>query len=165
MSAATARPTTERSPAGRANDDAVDLTHSVADVDRLRLALLRVVRRIRTHSNGSITPSQLAVLATVIRHEHLTVGQIAEFEHVKPPSVSKIVAALEKIGFVERTVDPTDRRCVPIAATPAGAAHLDEVRAAGRTWLAERLGTLDRDDIATIEAAMPALERLLGGTE
>ena len=135
------------------------------DVDRLRLVLLRLARRIRTNSSGRITPSQLAVLATIVRHEQLTIGQIAEYEHVKPPSVSKIVGALELGGLVERRVDPLDRRCAHIAATPGGIAHLDGVRAAGRTWLAAQLATLEDHDLAVVGAALPALEQLLSGPE
>jgi DNA-binding MarR family transcriptional regulator len=142
-----------------------DLDWTVGDIDRLRLVLLRLARRIRTNSSGRITPSQLAVLATVVRHGQLTVGQIAEHEHVKPPSASKIVGALEQGGLVERRTDPDDRRCAHIAATADGLAHLDGVRAAGRTWLSSQLGTLEPDQVAVIEAALPALEQLLGGAE
>ncbi len=144
-------------------DEPIDL-HAVDDIDRLRIVLLRVARQIRTRSNNSITPSQLVVLGTIIRHGQLTVKQIAELEHVKPPSVSKIVAALEKTGYVERSVDPHDRRCSPLTATPAGHVYADEVRAAGRTWLANQVDDLDDVDVAAIEHAMPALERLLGTT-
>jgi DNA-binding MarR family transcriptional regulator len=138
---------------------------SVEDVDRLRLVLLRLARRIRTNSAGSITPSQLAVLATVVHHGRLTVGQIADLEHVKPPSASKIVAALEQGRLVERRTDPDDRRCAHIAATAEGVAYLEGVRAAGRTWLASQLRVLDQDQLAAVESALPALERLLGGSE
>jgi len=131
------------------------------DIDRLRLVLLRLARRIRTNSVEVTTPSQLAVLGTVIRHERLTVGQIAELEHVKPPSVSKIVAALEANGLLERATDANDRRCAFIAPTAAGLAHLDHVRTAGRTWLASTFTELDDDDARAIAAALPALERLL----
>ena len=139
------------------------LNGSTEEVDRLRLVLLRLARRIRTNSSGRITPSQLAVLGTIVRREQLTVGQIAELEHVKPPSVSKIVAALERGGLVERRTDPTDRRCAQIVATHDGISYVEEVRAAGRTWLASQLATLDDADVASIEAALPALDRLLDG--
>ncbi len=145
------------------NDGPADLSNT-PDIDRLRLVLLRVARRIRTNTISSVTPSQLAVLGTLLRHERLTIGQIAEYEHVKPPSASKIVAALERTGLVERTTDPHDRRCSAINVTDAGLAYADEVRAAGRTWLADQLEQLTGDEIAAIEAALPALERLLGGT-
>lgn len=135
------------------------------EIDRLRLVLLRLARKIRTSSVDVLTPSQMAVLGTIIRHGRLTVGQIAEIEHVKPPSVSKIVGALEQTGYIERSIDPDDRRCNPLRPTAAGLAYADEVRAAGRTWLTSRLDELDRTDVETVAAALPALERLLGSTE
>ncbi len=138
---------------------------SGSDVDRLRLVLLRLARRIRTNSAGAITPSQLAVVATIVRNGPLTVGQIAEIEHVRPPSVSKIVAALEREGLVERRDDPEDRRRTPIAVTPAGEDYVAAVRAAGRGWIASRLDELDPDDVELLRRALPALERLLGSAE
>ena len=148
-------------------DDAAgsDPRVSGVDVDRLRLVLLRLARRIRTSSAGSITPSQLAVVATIVRNGPLTVGQIAEREHVRPPSASKIVAALEREGLVERRHDPDDRRRTPIAVTPAGEDYVAAVRAAGRGWIASRLDELDADDVELLGRTLPALERLLGSGE
>jgi len=143
--------------------ESIDLARSVDDVDRLRVVLIRVARRIRSRAQGDISPSQLAVLGTVINHQPLTNGQIAEHEHVRPPTSSKIVDALERAGLVERNADPADRRCVQITATPAGHAYADEVRAAGRTWIAEQIECLDGADVRAIEQALPALERLLAG--
>ena len=138
-------------------------TGDAAEIDRLRVALLRIARRIRNSSEGDITPSQRVVLASIVHHGELTVSQIAELEHVKPPSASKIVSGLEQHGFVERRTDPTDRRCTNITATQAGVDFLEAARAAGRTWLTERLGELDDADVAELERAVPVLERLLGG--
>ena len=138
-------------------------TPTSIDLDRLRLVLLRLARSIRTNSAGEITPSQMAVLATLNRRGPRTIGQIAELEQVKPPSASKIVSALERSGLVERASDPHDRRCNVIGVTSAGVAHIERARAAGRSWLAGRLDDLDEDDIAMLVTALPALERLLGG--
>jgi len=147
--------------------DHVDLSdaaaHDAEGLDRLRLVLLRLSRRIRANSVGELTPSQLAVFASVAKHGPCTIGRIAELEHVQPPSASKIVAALEERGLVDRHAHPDDRRCTLIASTAAGRTYLDQVRAAGRSWLASRLATLDDDDVTTLEGALPALERLLGG--
>ena len=142
---------------------AVDPLGSGHDLDRLRLVLLRLARMIRTNSAGAVTPSQLAVVGTVIRRGPMTIGQIAETEQVRPPSASKIVAALEQQGLVERRTDPDDRRRMLIAATPDGEAYAESVRAAGRGWLASRLRELDHDDVEQLHDALPALERLLGG--
>jgi len=146
---------------GRSTGDALDLAHSAHDVDRLRVVLIRVARRIRSRARGNFSPSQLAVLGTVIEHQPLTNSRLAGLEHVRPPTSSKIVDALERAGLVERSPDPADRRRVQIAVTPAGHAYADEVRTAGRTWLAQQIDRLDAADIESIEAALPALERLL----
>lgn len=140
--------------------EAVDLA-SNDDVDRLRVAVLRLARHIRTRSSGTITPSQLFALGTIIRHERLSIGRIAELEHVKPPAASKIVAVLEAAGLVARSVSPDDRRTTHIVATAAGHDHIEHVRAAGRGWISEHLARLDPADIGAIEHALPALELLL----
>lgn len=147
-------------PATRGDSDDVD-----PDLARLRFVLLRVARSIRTNSLGDVTPSQLAVLATVSRHGPCTVGQIAQRERVRPPSASKIVAALEDRGLVERRADPVDRRCAHIAVTPAGDAYLEGVRAAGATWLAERLADIGPDQRQVVMEAVDALEALLGADQ
>jgi DNA-binding MarR family transcriptional regulator len=140
--------------------DRVDLALA-DDVDRLRVAILRLARRIRNSSSGSITPSQRFALASIVRHGQLTIGQIADLEHIKPPSASKIVSLLEADGLVERTTDPGDRRCTHIRPTPVGRDLLEQARAAGRSWIAEQLVGLADDDIEALERALPALEHLL----
>ncbi len=131
------------------------------DVERLRLVVLRLSRRIRTNSVDELTPSQQAVFASIAKNGPATIGRIAELEHVQPPSASKIVASLETRGLVERRSDPDDRRCSLIATTTEGAAYLDEARAAGRSWLAAQLTELHGTDIGALAAALPALEQLV----
>lgn len=135
------------------------------DVNRLRLVVLRLSRNIRSHSIGDVTPSQVAVLSSLRRHGPSTIGQIAEYEHVRPPSASKIVAALEQRGLVSRTADANDRRCTTITLTPAAEQYIADVRAAATSWLADQVGVLDADDVERVRAALPGLERLLRGTE
>ena len=136
---------------------------SVDEVNRLRLVLLRIARNIRTHSIGDVTQSQVAVLATLSRHGDSTIGQIAEHEHVQPPSASRIVSNLERKGLVVRRADGPDRRRVLIGLSPQGEAYLAEVRRAGTSWLGSRLAELDDDELDRLGAALPVLERLLAG--
>ena len=140
---------------------AADVVGSADDLDRLRVAFLRLSRRIRANSVGGLTPSQFAMFVSVVKYGPCTISHLAELEHVKAPSASKIVAALEGLGLVERQDDPDDRRCSVIVATRGGHDYFDEVRAAGRSWLASRVSMLEADDVALIDAALPALERLL----
>ncbi|MGA9278521.1 MarR family winged helix-turn-helix transcriptional regulator [Ilumatobacter sp.] len=130
-------------------------------VNRLRLVLLRTARNIRTHSIGDVTQSQVAVLATLSRHGDSTIGQIAEHEHVQPPSASRIVSNLERQGLVVRRADGVDRRRALIGLSPTGEAYLAEVRRAGTSWLGSRLAQLEDEELRDLGAALPALERLL----
>ncbi|WP_158412451.1 MarR family winged helix-turn-helix transcriptional regulator [Ilumatobacter nonamiensis] len=136
---------------------------STDEINRLRLVLLRTARNIRTHSLGDVTQSQAAVLATLWRHGESTIGQIAEHEHVQPPSASRIVSRLEQLGLVVRRTDGGDRRRAVIALNAAGEEYLTEVRRAGTSWLGERLADLDEDELDRLGAALPVLERLLAG--
>ena len=144
-------PVTTRSPDALTTDQ----------VERLRLVVLRLSRRIRTNSVDELTPSQQAVFASIAKNGPVTIGRIAELEHVQPPSASKIVASLEARSLVERRSDPDDRRCSLIAITDTGTIYLEGARAAGRSWLAAQLIDLDGTDVGALAAALPALEQLV----
>lgn len=132
-------------------------------VTHLRLAVMRLARRLRQHSDPAITPSQLSTLSTIERHGPLTLRGVAELENVQPPSVSRIVGALEGEGLVERAAHETDRRSALVQVTPAGKAALEAIRSDREAWLRERIADLSQPDRKRLEAALPALERLVGG--
>lgn len=140
-------------------------TFTEAEVGQLRITLLRIVRTIRSQYRGDVTPSQLAVLSSLLRHGACTVGEIAAHEHVQPPSASRIVAVLEQRGLVSRAVDPDDRRCARVQLSPEGQAYVDELRTSSTSWLAERIDTLDPTEAAALKAALPALEHLLHSSD
>jgi DNA-binding MarR family transcriptional regulator len=136
-------------------------TLSLDETARLRLVVLRLARVIRQRATSSVTPSQLAVLVTVDRHGPLTLGEIATRENMRPPSASRIVAALEVQGLVTRQADPTDRRVSLIDVSRAGRDFVAEHREWGHSWIAGRVAELDADEVDRIRAALPALEQLL----
>ena len=134
------------------------------DISRLRLALLRVTRRLRQNASG-MTQSQLSALASVQRDGPLTIGALAAIENVQPPSISRIVGTLEGEGWVARIAEPTDRRVALVEITPEGDRRLASLRADRDAWLARRLEALEPDDVAAILGAVDALERLFGSEE
>jgi DNA-binding MarR family transcriptional regulator len=131
------------------------------DITRLRFVLLRLSRRLRQESTAGITPSQLSALSIIGGMGPLTIGELAEVEQVQPPTMSRIVAALEIDGWVERIADRTDRRVSFVQVSPKGREELERVRTERNELLAARLHNLDPDEAATIVAALPALEHLL----
>ena len=149
------------SPPERSTDGHADPVLTDDQVGRLRLVLLRLARQIRSHSRGDVTPSQLAMLATLARHGPCTIGQIAEHEHVRVPSASKIAESVVAKGLADRHVDPDDRRRVVLALSPGGERLLADLRRAGIGWLAPRLGQLTAAERVLIGEAIPVLEHLL----
>ncbi|WP_208029543.1 MarR family winged helix-turn-helix transcriptional regulator [Rhabdothermincola sediminis] len=131
------------------------------DVSRLRMILLRLARRLRQQVNSGITPSQLSALVTIAKRGPLTLGELAAIENVQPPTISRIVGALEGEGWVERTSNERDRRISLVRATPAARRELEQIREERNTWLANRLATLSTGDRNHLLAALPALEQLL----
>ena len=75
---------------------------------RLRLAILRLSRRLRQQVAGGVTSSQVSALATVERLGTPTLGELAASEQVQPPSMTKIVVGLERPGWwrARRTTRP-----------------------------------------------------------
>src|SRR6202035_2257845 len=69
---------------------------------RLRLAILRLSRRLRQQVAGGVTSSQVSALATVERLGTPTLGELATSEQVQPTSMTKIVVGLEAAGLVTR---------------------------------------------------------------
>ncbi len=134
----------------------LELAHSV------RMAITRLSRRLRNQrSDMSLTASQLSALAALDQHGPLTPGALAEHERVQPPSMTRVLAALEEKGLVASTAHPTDRRQKVVVVTPAAHAMLVADRRAREEWLAQRMRELSAAEVAALRAATPVLEKLM----
>ncbi len=128
----------------------------------LRLSVMRLSRRMRQERSSSLSPTQIAALATLERHGPMTLGEIAAHERVQPPSMTRVITYLADAGLAARSAHPTDGRQVIAEITAAGRALLESDRRRRDEWLAERLTQLSDDDIAALGRAAPILERLAG---
>ena len=139
---------------------------TVADTalaSELRMSVMRLARRLRAERvDTSVSITQLAALATLDRHGPLTPGELSTHERVQPPSMTRIVAALEAAGLVTRTDHPTDGRQVLLAPSVNGKSLLRAERRRRDAWLARRLRELDPEDLAVLRRAAVVLERLAG---
>ncbi|MCA1782469.1 MAG: MarR family winged helix-turn-helix transcriptional regulator [Dermatophilaceae bacterium] len=125
----------------------------------LRLACLRIARRNRFESVVAVAPHQFAALSR-IGCGPATVGELAEWERVSAPAMSRTVSALADAGWIDRSGDPADGRRVILTITDAGRQLLAETRRARDEWMTVRLGRLSPDEIERLEAALPLLERI-----
>jgi DNA-binding MarR family transcriptional regulator len=127
---------------------------------QLRLAVLRLSRRLRQEATGEITPSQLSALTAVVKRGELSLGELAAIERVAPPSMTRIAGRLEDSGLLERRVYASDRRVARVAATPAGEELVADVRSRRDAFLAARLRSFTAEERAILAKATPLLERL-----
>jgi DNA-binding MarR family transcriptional regulator len=131
----------------------------------LRISVSRLARRLRAERlakglEPGLSDTQLAALAALERHEEMTPGELADHEKVQPPSMTRVIAALEERGLVTRGPHATDRRQVVLRVTEPGRAVVQQSRQLREAWLAQRLRELTPEDRATLRAAAPILEKL-----
>jgi DNA-binding MarR family transcriptional regulator len=127
---------------------------------RLRLSTTRLARRLRQEAGAGLTPSQLSALASVVYRGPMTLGSLADYERVAPPSITKIVNNLETQGLVVRTGDADDRRITWVTASEAGEELVAESRQRKTAWLASRIELLDADQRRRLADALDVLDAL-----
>ena len=130
---------------------------------RLRLAVVRLNRRLRAQrTNSSVTLTQVSALSALRKCGPLTPGELAAKEGVQPPSMTRVIAALEDHGFVSRRPHPTDGRQAIVELTEQGTAYLRAEVSAREAWLDSRLAELDDDDRELLARAAEIIDRMAG---
>ena len=137
-------------------------TQPTALASSLRVSISRLNRRLRTEraEYAEVSLGALAVLARLHRDGPSTAGALAAEERVRPPSMTRIVDALEREGLVARTPHPDDRRQVRVTITERGSDVLQADRRRREAWLARALTELTPAERSVLAEAAPLLERL-----
>jgi DNA-binding MarR family transcriptional regulator len=130
----------------------------------LRLAVMRFSRRLRNQRvDTSVTLTHLAALSTLQRNGPMSPGELAAHERVQPPSMTRVVVALEGMGLVTRTPHPTDGRQVIIGLTAAAEDLLSAEARAREAWLSSRLQELTAEERLVLREAAEIMEKLASG--
>ncbi|MGE9807818.1 MarR family winged helix-turn-helix transcriptional regulator [Janibacter sp. G1551] len=125
----------------------------------VRLACMRISRRVRFESSSEIAPHRFGVLAKIEDGLH-TATALAESERVSAPSMSRTIKALAEDGLVTRTPDPDDGRNVILELTPEGAAMLRRVRRRRDAWMTTRVAALSAEEQHVLRRAADILARV-----
>jgi len=132
-----------------------------------RLASLSTVLQrhlARADAGTGLTRARLSALALLVLGGPRTLGELAAAEHVRPPTMTRLVQAMEADGLVVRRPNPGDRRSVVIEATPDGVAQLAAGRARQVAPLAGSLADLGPAERGRLEDAADLLGRVLRQT-
>jgi len=96
--------------------------------DRLHSAAIHLLRRLRVRDRESgVGPAQLSALSVLVFGGPRSLGELADAEQVRPPTMSRIVAGLESAGLVRRHATEDGRR-VRLEASAKGTKILQEGR-------------------------------------
>lgn len=143
-----------------ADEEPADVT-----ADRLHSASIHLLRRLRTtDTQAGLTGPQLSALSVIVFRGPISVGALASAEQVRPPTISRLLAEMERRGLVERVADSRDARVQLMRATPAGEHLLTEGRARRVAQLAQGISALPPDEREVLRRAATLIARL-GGAE
>ncbi|HZQ98543.1 MAG TPA: MarR family transcriptional regulator [Chloroflexota bacterium] len=130
--------------------------------DRLHSVAIHLLRRVRHQDDASgLTAPKLSALSVLVFGGPRTLGALAAAEQVRPPTMSALVAQLEREGLVTRRRGSADAREVLVEPTAQAERLLREGRRRRTAWLAQRLVGLPDDDRAALERAAELLEAVV----
>ena len=130
-----------------------------AVADALHSAAIHLLRKVRKEDDRTgITPSRLSALSVLVFGGPMRLTDLARAEHVRPPTMTRIVAALEADRLARRKADATDGRSARIEATRRGARLMHEGRTRRVVRLGDALKGLSDRDLAVLARAAAIIE-------
>ena len=132
--------------------------------DRLHSAAIHLLRQVRKQDTRTGEgPARLSALSVLVFGGPMSLGQLAAAEQVKPPTMTRVVAGLERSGLAERVKDPADARRIRIHATAKGTRLLQGARQRRIQYLADHLAPLTHRDLAVLREAVRIIDEILKG--
>ena len=129
--------------------------------DALHSAAIHLLRRLRRSDAATgLSPARLSALSVVVFGGPLRISDLARAEQVKTPTMTPIVAALERDGLVTREADEKDARAAVLRATAKGQKLMAEGRSRRVAELSAELRTLSGSDRQRLRRAAVLMQRL-----
>jgi DNA-binding MarR family transcriptional regulator len=138
-----------------------DLAQQQEIADRLHSAAIHLLRRVRAQDAASgLSPARLSALSVIVFAGPISLQNLAKAEQVRPPTMSRIVDALQAAGLARRSVNAQDRRAVLIEATRKGSATLQKGRRRRVRLLAAHLARLSATQLVELDRSLRALQEV-----
>ena len=140
--------------------------HGPCSADDLAGSLRTEINRLAYHlripaTKSGITPTRLAALAALARHEQgCRQGDLAAEMGISPASMTRLVDIMVKAKWVLRQRDPSDARAFVLRLSGHGRRTLDSLRSEGTSQLSTDIEHLTVDERRTLAAAIPILRAI-----
>jgi DNA-binding MarR family transcriptional regulator len=130
--------------------------------DQLHSAAIHLLRKLRKEDEGTgLNAPRLSALSVIVFGTPITLGDLAAAEQVRPPTMTRIVNALEEQGLVLKRQNATDARSTLLSPTPAGKKLLREGRARRVHALAKQITALSNKQRSTLQEAADILKDVI----
>lgn len=141
----------------------MDRLNKIEDLaDRLHSTAIHLLRQVRVQDAATgLAPARLSALSALVFGGAMSLNELAKAEQVRPPTMSRIVDALESEGLVRRTVNQQDRRAVVLEATEKGTAILWQGRKRRVKFLARHLSRLSEQERKQINDAIKSIQKAM----
>jgi DNA-binding MarR family transcriptional regulator len=129
--------------------------------DQLHSAAIHLLRRLRVRDRESgVGPAQLSALSVLVFAGPKSLGELAGAEQVRPPTMSRIVASLQRAKLVRRHATDDGRR-VRLEATPKGVSLMWESRQRRVESLTNVVEALNENEKRQLQDAVALLRQVI----
>ena len=135
-----------------------------AVISSLHSACIHVLRHVRVvDAESGLSAARLSALSVLVFGGPRTIGELAEAEGVRSPTITSLVNGLEADGLVRRVAagKAGDQRRVVVEATAAGTRRMKAGQARRLERLDALLDGMPAKDVATLGRAAQLLEEAL----
>jgi DNA-binding MarR family transcriptional regulator len=135
---------------------------SEAAADQIHSVAIHLLRRLRREDDSSgLNAPRLSALSVIVFGGPVTLGDLAEVEQVRPPTMTRIVNALEDLGLVTKEKSSTDRRNIHLSPTAAGRRLLLAGRGRRVRALAAQVESLKPEEREILQVASSILQGIV----
>jgi len=130
--------------------------------EQLHSVSIHLLRKLRREDESAgLNAPRLSALSVIVFGGPVTLGALAAAEQVRPPTMTRIVNALEEQGLVTREKTSGDARRTYLSATPAGRSLLLAGRERRVRALANQIRKLSTERLATLQSAAEILKEVV----
>src|SRR5277367_4414048 len=129
--------------------------------DQLHSAAIHLLRRLRVRDRETnVGPAQLSALSVLVFGGPRSLGELADAEQVRPPTMSRIVAGLQRARLVRRHATDDARR-IRLEATPKGVSLMWEARKRRVESLASVVERLPENERQQLRASLDLIQQVM----
>ena len=130
--------------------------------EQLHASAIHLLRQLRRADEaGGATASRLSALSVIVFSGPISLGKLAEIEQVRPPTMTRIVNALESQQLILKIRSQHDARIVHLSATNKGRRLLLTARKRRVRVLAGQINKIGKIEQENLASALSSIRKLI----